>query len=68
MEDVNAVVQAQVYIGAHYADADFGIESVCRGAGYSRRQLDRLFQKHLHMTLYAYITAVLLSETCRTAA
>lgn len=63
MEDVNAVVQAQAYIGAHYADADFGIESVCRGAGYSRRQLDRLFQKHLHMTLYACINAVLLSES-----
>ena len=36
--------------------------SAC-AVGYSRRQLDRLFQKHLRMTLYEYINAVLLSES-----
>ena len=63
MNDVNAVVLAQAYIKAHHADAEFGIESVCRAVGYSRRQLDRLFQKHMRMTLYEYINAVLLSES-----
>ena len=63
MKDVNAVVLAQAYIKARHTDAKFGIESVCRGVGYSRRQLDRLFQKHLRMTLYEYINAVLLSES-----
>ncbi len=63
MNDVNAVVLAQAYIKAHHGDAEFGIESVCRAVGYSRRQLDRLFQKHMRMTLYAYINAVLLSES-----
>lgn len=63
MNDVNAVVLAQAYIKAHHGDAEFGIERVCRAVGYSRRQLDRLFQKHMRMTLYAYINAVLLSES-----
>ena len=57
MNDVNAVVLAQEYIKAHHADAEFGIERVCRAVGYSRRQLDRLFQKHIHMTLYEYLSA-----------
>lgn len=39
MNDVNVVVLAQAYIKAHHADAEFGIERVCRAAGYSRRQL-----------------------------
>ncbi len=63
MNDVNAVVLAQAYIKAHHTDAEFGIERVCRAVGYSRRQLDRLFQKHMRMTLYEYTNAVLLSES-----
>ena len=60
---VNAVVPTQAYIKAHHTDAEFGIKRVCRAVGYSRRQLDRLFQKHMRITLYEYISAVLLSES-----
>ena len=47
MNDINAVLMAQEYIKAHHSEDAFSIESVCNAAGYSRRQLDRLFQKHL---------------------
>ena len=63
MNDVNAVVLAQEYIKAHHTDMEFSVENVCSAAGYSRRQLDRLFQKHMSITLYEYINAVLLSES-----
>lgn len=63
MNDVKAVVLAQEYIKAHYTDMEFSIENVCSAVGYSRRQLDRLFKKHMSITLYEYINAVLLSES-----
>lgn len=63
MNDVKAVVLAQEYIKAHHTDMEFSIENVCSAVGYSRRQLDRLFQKHMSITLYEYINAVLLSES-----
>lgn len=63
MNDVNAVVSAQEYIKTHHTDLDFRIENVCSAVGYSRRQLDRLFQKHMGITLFEYINAVLLSES-----
>lgn len=63
MNDVKAVVSAQEYIKAHHTDMEFGVDSVCSEVGYSRRQLDRLFQKHTGITLYEYINAVLLSES-----
>ena len=63
MNDVKAVVLAQEYINAHHTDMEFSVDSVCSAVGYSRRQLDRLFQKHTGITLYEYINAVLLSES-----
>ena len=63
MNDVKAVVLAQEYIKAHHTDMEFSIENVCCAVGYSRRQLDRLFKKHMSITLYEYINAVLLSES-----
>ena len=63
MNDVKAVVLAQEYIKAHHTDMEFSVENVCSAVGYSRRQLDRLFQKHMSITLYEYINAVLLSES-----
>ena len=63
MNDVKAVVLAQEYIKAHHTDMEFSVENVCSAVGYSRRQLDRLFQKHMGITLYEYINAVLLSES-----
>lgn len=63
MNDVKAVVLAQEYIKAHHTDMEFSVENVCGAVGYSRRQLDRLFQKHMGITLYEYINAVLLSES-----
>lgn len=63
MNDVKAVVLAQEYIKAHHTDMEFSIENVCSAVGYSRRQLDRLFKKHMSITLYEYINAVLLSES-----
>lgn len=58
MKDVKAVVLAQEYIKSHHADLEFSVESVCSAVGYSRRQLDRLFQKHMGITLYEYIRAI----------
>ena len=63
MNDVKAVVLAQECIKAHHTDMEFSVENVCSAVGYSRRQLDRLFQKHMGITLYEYINAVLLSES-----
>ncbi len=63
MNDVKAVVLAQEYIKSHHTDMDFSVENVCSTVGYSRRQLDRLFKKHMGVTLYEYINAVLLSES-----
>lgn len=63
MEDVKTVVLAQEYIKMHHTDAEFGIDCVCRAVGYSRRQMDRLFQKHMGITLAEYVNAVLLSES-----
>ena len=63
MEDVKTVVLAQEYIKEHHGEAEFGIDRVCREVGYSRRQMDRLFQKHVGITLAEYINAVLLSES-----
>ena len=63
MEDVKTVVLAQEYIKEHHGEAEFGIDRVCRAVGYSRRQMDRLFQKHVGITLAEYINAVLLSES-----
>lgn len=51
MEDVKTVVLAQEYIKEHHGEAEFGIDRVCRAVGYSRRQMDRLFQKHVGITL-----------------
>ncbi len=62
MNGLDTVVAAQQYIKVHYKDDSFGIETVCTAVGYSRRQLDRLFQKFLQMTLCEYIKAVTLSE------
>ena len=63
MNDVKAVVLAQEYIKSHHTDMDFSVENVCSTVGYSRRQLDRLFKKHMGVTLYEYINAVLISES-----
>ena len=63
MEDVKTVVLAQEYIKEHHVEAEFVIDCVCRAVGYSRRQMDRLFQKHVGITLAEYINAVLLSES-----
>ncbi len=63
MNDLEIVVATQKYIKAHHNDDKFGIENVCNSLGYSRRQLDRLFQKHMQITLYEYINAVVLSES-----
>ena len=66
MNDINAVLMAQEYIKAHHSEDAFSIESVCNAVGYSRRQLDRLFQKHLKTTLCEYINAVVLSASAKT--
>lgn len=63
MEDVKTVVLAQEYIKKHHQDTDFSIDGVCRAVGYSRRQADRLFQKHMGITLAEYINGVVLSES-----
>lgn len=63
MNDIEAVVTAQEYIKLHHNDNEFCLETVCNAIGYSRRQLDRLFQKHMKITLYEYINAVVLSES-----
>lgn len=65
MSDIKAVVLAQEYIKAHHTDMDFSVENVCSAVGYSRRQLDRFFQKHIKLTLYEYINAVVLSESVK---
>lgn len=44
MNDIKAVVLAQEYIKAHHTDIEFSVENVCSAVGYSRRQVDRLFQ------------------------
>lgn len=61
MNDIKAVVAAQEYIKEHHTDLEFSVENVCSAVGYSRRQLDRLFQKFLKTTLSEYINAVVLS-------
>lgn len=63
MNDIKAVVLAQEYIKAHHTDIEFSVENVCSSVGYSRRQVDRLFQKHMNITLSEYINAVVLSES-----
>lgn len=63
MNDIKAVVAAQEYIKEHHTDLEFSVESVCSAVGYSRRQLDRLFQKHMKITLSEYINAVVLSTS-----
>ena len=63
MNDIKAVVLAQEYIKAHHTDMGFSVENVCSAVGYSRRQVDRLFQKHMNITLSEYINAVVLSES-----
>ncbi len=63
MNGLEIVVAAQEYIKAHHNDNGINIESVCNTVGYSRRQLDRLFQKHMQITLYEYINAVVLSKS-----
>ncbi len=63
MNDIKAVALAQEYIKAHHADMEFSVENVCSAVGYSRRQLDRFFQKHMKIALYEYINAVVLSES-----
>lgn len=63
MNDLEAVVTAQKYIKKHCNSFNFEIESVCDRLGYSRRQLDRLFKKHIGMTLFDYINSVVLTES-----
>ena len=63
MNDIKAVVLAQEYIKVHHIDMEFSIENVCCAVGYSRRQLDRLFQKYIKITLNEYINAVVLSAS-----
>ena len=65
MDDIKAVVKAQKHIKEHHTDPEFGVESVCSAVGYSRRQLDRLFQKHMKITLSEYINAVVLSASAK---
>ena len=65
MNDIKAVVAAQEYIKVHHNDNGFCLEMVCNAIGYSRRQLDRLFQKHMKTTLSEYINAVVLSESAK---
>ncbi len=63
MDDITAIVKAQEYIKEHHTDLEFSVENICSAVGYSRRQLDRLFQKHMKITLSEYINAVVLSES-----
>ncbi len=63
MDDIKAVVKAQEYIKEHHTDLEFSVENICSAVGYSRRQLDRLFQKHVKITLSEYINAVVLSAS-----
>nr|WP_288976122.1 helix-turn-helix transcriptional regulator [uncultured Blautia sp.] len=62
MKDVEVVQIIQNYIQTHYKDDNFNANCVCSKVGYSRRQVDRLFKKHLNKTLQEYITAVRLTE------
>lgn len=62
MKDVEMVQIIQNYIQAHYKDDNFNANSVCSKVGYSRRQVDRLFKKHLNKTLQEYITAIRLTK------
>ena len=61
MNDLEAVVLAWEYIKNHYRDDDFTIDSVCKFVGYSRRQFDRLFIKHIGKIVSEYIKAIVLS-------
>lgn len=63
MNDLKTVVMAQEYIKAHHSDDGFCLEAVCKAVGYSRRQLDRFFEKYMKTTLREYIHAVVLSES-----
>ncbi|MBR4942306.1 MAG: helix-turn-helix transcriptional regulator [Clostridia bacterium] len=63
--DVKVVAAAQRYIKEHHCDDDFCADKVCENVGYSRRQLDRFFHKHLHISLSDYLRAVVLSESAR---
>lgn len=65
MNDLEAIVIAQRCIKKHNIDDAFSIERVCDEVGYSRRQLDRLFQKYFGKTLYDYINAVVLSDSSK---
>lgn len=62
MNDIKVVVWAQEYIKEHHSDMEFCVENVCGAVGFSRRHLDRLFQKHMKITVCEYINAVVLSE------
>ena len=63
MNGLEAVVAAQAFIKEHYNDDGFDVKTVTGAVGYSRRQLDRLFKKHLQITLFEYINAVVLSSS-----
>ncbi len=63
MNNLELVVLAQKYIKIHYKEDDFNIDGVCKFVGYSRRQLDRLFVKHIGKTLSEYMNAVVLSNS-----
>lgn len=65
MNDINAVLKAQEYISTHHSENGFRIEAVCNAVGYSRRQLDRFFQKHVKTTLHEYVNAVILTESAK---
>lgn len=59
---IEVVQTIQDYIRAHYKEDSFNLNDVCSRAGYSRRQVDRFFKKHLNKTLQEYISAVCLTE------
>lgn len=65
MKDVETVQVMQDYIRTHYKDSNFSADDVCRAAGYSRRQADRLFKKFFDKTLQQYVNAVCLSESAK---
>lgn len=65
MSDLKVIIAAQKYIKTHNNDYEFSLERVCDEVGYSRRQLDRSFQKHVGITLYNYINAVILSNSAQ---
>lgn len=62
MREVEVVQMMQDYIRIHYQDDGFNADQVCSAAGYSRRQVDRLFKKYFGKTLQAYVNAVCLTE------